>query len=108
MILPRWPHRLRRGQRGVDFIVDSLVPVPLIAFAGPALDLSLLFDTRAGIDAAAANAASAAAANQFRFFKPKALTWSASARRFGTDPDGATWTAAGAVADGQWPTSTCA
>lgn len=122
---PRWPRSPRRGQRGVYLIVYSVALIPLIAFAGLALDLSLMFarvhelqavadsaalaaarslnGTRAGLDAAIANAANAAAANEFRFVKPKAVTWSPNALSFGTDPDGITWTAAGVVADAQLP-----
>jgi hypothetical protein len=125
MKLPRSPRSLRRGQRGVYFIVYAVVLVPMLAFIGLALDVSLMYvrkqemqavadsaalaaaralnGTRIGVNAAIANAASAGAANEYRFLRPLAVTWAPAALSFGADPNGSAWTPAGAVSDAELP-----
>jgi Flp pilus assembly protein TadG len=125
MKLPRSPRSLRRGQRGVYFIVYAVVLVPMLAFIGLALDVSLMYvrkqemqavadsaalaaaralnGTRDGVNAAIANAASAGAANDYRFLRPLAVTWAPAALSFGTVPGGSAWTPAASVTDAELP-----
>ncbi len=112
----------RRRQRGVYAILYAVLLVPLMAMIGLALDVAYLFarqhelrnigDSAAvaaaraldgstiGVGNAVTAARTAATANQYRFMRPLAASWSDAALRLGPSPGGP-WTPAGAVSAAQ-------